>query len=326
MGRNNRRCWSVVVLVGMGLATAVSGEKDAVAPTAKQIAQWIQDLDDDQFAVREAASKNLLKAGKAVIEAVATAAAKNSPEVAVRSFQILEDLTSSPDEATARSAKEVLVKLAASTNPAVADRAKGALRAHQQRVAAVLEACGAQVQTSEGQIVAVNFDAAKELGKNLRLLHELPDLTSLSFSTPLMDDAGMAALKNLPRVATLNLFESRVGDEGLKYLKTLPSLRRVPMGKTLVTDKGLVHLKDLTQLEYVGLRGNQVTDAGLVHLKNLTKLTGLHLGETKITDAGLVELQPLIKLTSLTLTATAVTPAGVARLKQVLPQLQISYP
>jgi hypothetical protein len=346
VNRNDGGCWAVILIVWLGSTAAYAAGKGEAPASAGQIAQWIQQLDDDSFSVRESATQRLRKSGEAAIKAVAAAADGDSPEVTDRALRILEGLGSSADGATARAAKEALVKVAASEGP-VAAKARRMLRAHQQRIAATLERCGARAQTRDDRIIAVNFDGAKALGENLRLLHELPDLEELSFSTPLMDDDGLAELKGLPRLRELNLYRSRVGDEGLKYLKTLPSLRRVPMGETRVTDKGLVHLKDLTQLEYVGLRGNQVTDTGLVHLTKLTNLTGLHLGETKVTDAGLARLAHLAKLNLLILdhtrvsdtglehlkgltglrvldlSDTRVTGAGVARLKEALPQVQV---
>lgn len=347
MGQYTSGYWTAVLLVGLGSTAACAAEESEAPASAKQIAKWIQELDDDSFSVRESASKNLLKSGKAVIEAVAGAAAGDSREATHRATRILGEFTSSADRATATAAREALVKLAASRHSAAAGEARRALRSYQHRVVAALQRCGARVQTGEDRIIGVSFDAAKALGENLRLLHELPDVESLSFSTPLMDDDGLAELKGLPRLRELNLYRSRVSDVGLKTLKTFPSLRRVPMGETRVTDKGLVHLKDLTQLEYVGLRGNQVTDAGLVHLRKLTNLTGIYLGETKVTDAGLVHLRPLTKLNlllldhtpvsdaglehlkgltglrDLDLSDTRVTDVGVARLRKALPQVQI---
>lgn len=345
MGRCNAGCWTVVLLAGLGFTTACAEEGE---PSTQQIAQWIEELGDQSFAARDSASRELVKSGEAAIEAVAAAAVGDSLEVTVRVIRILEELSSPADSPAAGSAKQALAKLAASKHPAVALRARMALRASQLRIVAALERSGARVSSSGDRIVSVNFDAAKTLGPNLRLLHELPDLEHLSFSTTLMNDAGLAELQGLPRLRALNLYRSRVGDSGLKHLATLPSLRRVPMGETQVTDEGLVHLKDLTQLEYIGLRGNRVSDAGLVHLQKLTNLEGLYLGETQVTDAGLVHLRDLTKLTmlrldqtevsdvglehlqglvelqNLYLADTQVTAAGTDRLKQALPKVQIS--
>jgi hypothetical protein len=344
MQRSGSSYWAAALLVGWVSATTPAEE----TASAKQIAQWAAQLGDNSFAVRESASEQLVQAGRPAIEAVA-AAAMNAErlEVTVRALRILNELALSPDEATARSAKAALGELAGSKRPAVAARARSALRTYQLNVATVLQRCGARMQSSDGRIVSVNFDEAKDFVKHLHLLHELPDVEHLSFSTPLMDDDALAELRGLPRLRDLNLYRSRIGDDGLKHMATFPSLERIPMGETRVTDRGLVHLKDLTQLEYVGLRGNQVTDDGLVHLKNLTNLTGLYLGETKVTDAGLAHLKPLTKLNllllgqadisdaglehlkgltelrSIDLSETKVTEAGLASLKRAIPEVQI---
>src|SRR5262245_25619339 len=123
MGRNNRGCWTVVLLVGLGPTAAHAAQKSEAPPSAKQIAQWIQQLDDDVFSVRESASKNLLRSGKAAIGAVAAAAAGNSLEVTDRAVRILGELAASTERATARPAKEPLVELAASKHPPTAVRA-----------------------------------------------------------------------------------------------------------------------------------------------------------------------------------------------------------
>ena len=120
----------MVLLVGLGSTAGHAAEKSEAPPSAKQIAQWIQQLDDDVFSVRESASRKLLRAGKATIEAVAKAAAGKSLEVTDRAVRILDELASSTEGATARSAKAALVELAASKDPAAAVRARTALRGY----------------------------------------------------------------------------------------------------------------------------------------------------------------------------------------------------
>jgi hypothetical protein len=322
VGWNFRACRIAVLFVVLGSLAAAGAEASETPASAEQIAIWIRQLDDNAYSVRESASKNLLKSGKAVIGPVAKAAVGNSVEVTSRTIHVLEELASSDDVATVEEAIEALLTLARSDQPA-APRARKALRNYQYRIVGMLERCGAQIDFREDLVVGVDFNGAKVLKGYLHLLHELPDLEHLSFSTPLMDDERLAELQGLPRLWDLYLYRSNVSDAGLKYLKTFPSLRRVPMGETRVTDKGLVHLKDLTQLEYVGLRGNRVTDDGLVHLKNLTKLTGLFLAETQVTNAGMEHLKGMTALQQVYLWDTKVTEAGVAKLKKALPQAQV---
>jgi hypothetical protein len=310
------RMWNLIVFVGLPLLLCpypIRG--DEPPPPAAAIRQWIKDLDDDRFAVREAASRHLAQAGHEAIDAVVQSATGNSLEVTVRAVRIVTTWSASQDTQTAGAAKAALVKLADSRHPAAASRAKEALLDLQLQVVRRLEQIGASVEIDSSGITSVNLDKVGALATALPLLRQLPDLEDLSLSNSRMNDDLMAELKDLPKLKHLNLYRSGVGDAGLKYLKNLPSLRSVPMGETKVTDAGLVHLKDLKQLEYVGLRADKITDAGLEHLQDLTNLTGLYLGETKVTDAGLVHLKRMTKMNYLLLDHTGVTDAGLEHLK-----------
>lgn len=288
----------------------------------KRIAQWVKDLDAKAFAVREAATDNLIAAGMAAVGPVAEAALGRSLEARQRAFRILGELGQSADANTVHAVKLALAKLAASNSQAAAGSAREALRQFQVRLIRKLEEGGASVRMEGDRVVGISFDSAKVIGPNLRLLHELPDLTYVSLSNRAVGDQALAALRGLKKLDYLNLYRSRITDAGLVHLKHLPALKHVPMGETLVTDAGLVHLKELTQLEYLGLRGNAITDAGLVHLKKLTNLTGLYLGETKVTDAGLVHLKGMTKMEYLRLHSVAVGDAGLEHLK-AMPNLEI---
>jgi hypothetical protein len=311
------------MLATIPFAARLCAEESGRTAPPQPIAQWIKELDDDRFSVREAATRKLAAAGKEAVAALAAAADGDSPEVTHRSLGILRRLFLSSDASTTAAAKAALLKLAASKNAAVAERAEEALRARQQQVLADFQRAGASFEITDGRVTALNLDEVKEPRTVMPLVQELPDLESLGLSNPEVGDEELAHIKGLRKLQRLDLFKSRISDEGLKVFKHLPSLSWVPMGKTRVTDAGLVHLKDLTQLEYVGLRANQVTDAGLVHLENLTNLTGLHLGETKVTDAGLVHLRRMTKLTSLRMWDTKVTQDGLDRLQKTLPHLEI---
>jgi hypothetical protein len=299
--------WS---LAGLAADTSPSDDK-----TERQIRRWVRELDDDRFELRQAATENLLRAGRPAIAALAAAVGRNL-EVTQRAFDILKDLTLSADERTGELAQAALARLAESKDAEIAGRGKEAVLFRQWRVAGEFEKAGASVQVRDGKIVGLFFGKAQIAGLDFRRLRFLPDLEQMSLGNPQVDDAVLAQLGGcLPKLEHLDLFTSSIGDAGLKHLKGLPRLKSVPMGQTRVTDAGLVHLKDLTQLEYVGLRGNNVTDAGLVHLKGLTNLTGLYLGETKVTDAGLVHLKGMTKMSHLRLHTVAVTDAGLEHLR-----------
>jgi hypothetical protein len=332
-----------IAFVGLCLPSAAP----AAPPSQQVIRQWVHALDDDEFAVREAATENLRKAGTVAIEALVAAATGDSLEVTCRTLQILHELSAEPDPETTAAATAALKKLAVSKHAAAAYRARKALLRPRLEVVRTLEQAGAAVEIKGYAIVGVDLDNAKVSPATVALLRKFPELETLSAGNVQMDDDALAEVHDLPRLWHLNLYQSGVGDAGMKVLKGLPALRHVAMGGTKVTDAGLVDLQDLTQLEYLGLRADRVTDAGLVHLRKLTNLTGLTLSETQVTDAGLVHLCGMTRLTSLRLDTTGVTDdglrnlaalpklteldlwktkateAGVARLKKALPRLEV---
>jgi hypothetical protein len=337
------------LLGGAIVLVVCPGASKAAAPprSDEQLARWARDLDDDRFAVRESAHRNLSQAGRRALPALVAAATSESLEVATRAFRLLRRLLGSADDSTIDEVRAVLNRLAASGQARTAAKARSVLRGHQGQIVARLEKGGGRVSYRGDQVVSVDLDGAPRLAPLLPLLRYLPDLESLSASNRQMDDAALAQLVGLRKLQELNLYQSGIGDGGLVHLKSLPALRRVPMGETKVTDAGLKHIAGLTQLEYVGLRGNLVTNAGLVHLRKLTNLTGLHLGETRVTnaglahladmkkveylflhnvavsDAGLVHLEALTGLQRLYLWKTRVSPEGLARLRRALPKVVV---
>jgi hypothetical protein len=338
----------MAIVVGSWWSCLTTPSRSAAPPLRDgKIARWVQQLDDDQFAVREAAHANLLRAGRPAIPAVSDAASSGSLEVTTRVFRIFRSLVTSMDNSTAEAAREALMKLTASGHPQVAARARQVLRAELDHVARKLREAGCSVEFKGDRVVYVSLNSVAKVAPLVPLLRCLPDVQALSGRNRQVDDAVLAQLTGMRKLEDLNLFESGLTDEGLKLMKHFPDLRSVQMGHTKVTDAGLKHLENLTQLEYVGLRENHITDAGLVHLRKLTNLTGLYLGGTKVTNAGLKHLTGMTKmnylrlydvvvtdagldhlvgmtmLEQLELWGTKVTSAGVDRLQKALPKLQI---
>jgi tetratricopeptide (TPR) repeat protein len=70
--------------------SAVGDEPKKAPPTKEQIAQWIRDLEDDNFEKRQEATKRLWEAGKAAEAALREAAKSPDPEVSRRSREVLD--------------------------------------------------------------------------------------------------------------------------------------------------------------------------------------------------------------------------------------------
>lgn len=305
-----RHLLGLILLIGAPLAVRADNKEDE----AVRIRQWVRQLDDERFDVRQEASAKLREAGVKAVPALEAAAGK-SLEVTERVFKILNALAAAPDLNAAHAAQDALGRLGQSKDADIARRANEFARDRQWKIAGVFEQAGARVHTEDDKIVSIYFGEARIAGLDFRTLRHLPHLQKLHLGNKQVDDAVLAQLGTLPKLEYLDLFQSSIGNDGLKHLKKFPNLKMVPMGMTRVTDAGLVHLKGLTQLEYVGLRGNAVTDAGLEHLKDLTNLTGLYLGETKVTDAGLVHLKGMTKMSYLRLHHVDVGDTGLKYLE-----------
>jgi tetratricopeptide (TPR) repeat protein len=77
------------VLAAVLLLPAVSfAQKEAEPPTPEQVAQWVKELGDNDFDVRESASKKLWEAGEAAEEAVLAATKSGDAEVSRRANEL----------------------------------------------------------------------------------------------------------------------------------------------------------------------------------------------------------------------------------------------
>ncbi len=73
-------CLVAIVVSASSVRADDAKDKPAAAPTALQIAQWLKDLDSDDFQVRQQASSRLIGAGKHAAGQVAKAAEGEMPK------------------------------------------------------------------------------------------------------------------------------------------------------------------------------------------------------------------------------------------------------
>jgi hypothetical protein len=114
-----------------------------------QVRQWIAQLDDDDFAIREQAAKSLAHAGQMAIGPLAEGVVSVNPEVAWRCSETLERIALEGDEATMDRVVQVLGELAAHGKPQLSQFAAD-MRQRQRvfrhnRAAAAIRELGGQV-------------------------------------------------------------------------------------------------------------------------------------------------------------------------------------
>lgn len=117
---------------------------------AADISTLIEQLDDADFARREAADESLGQLGRQAIDPLVQAAAGPSPEVTSRAVGLLERMMESDDPQTIDAADEALVSLLDSDAPQAATLAQAALARkaliREQRAIEKIKQLGGQVQ------------------------------------------------------------------------------------------------------------------------------------------------------------------------------------
>ena len=107
---------AAVILLLSALAVAEPAKNAEKKPppkaTPENIAQWVKDMDCDDYAVREQAVAWLTAAGKPAVGPVAVAAKGTSLEVTTRAVKVLENLLSGKDAVANAAAKAALEELA----------------------------------------------------------------------------------------------------------------------------------------------------------------------------------------------------------------------
>jgi hypothetical protein len=192
--------WGLGAGLGLLAVSLLARADDAAsAPTpagdvAAEISRLIPQLDDAEFSQRQAASQELMEAGKAVFPELEKAALEGSREASGRAIDILRTQFARGDDATKQAAQAALERLAKSNNAGAAQKANDVLNPPKAvedpfngrfGVAPVIRGAGLQIQVA-GNIggarrVSTRRDAngkveieAEENGKKIKITKQ-PD-------------------------------------------------------------------------------------------------------------------------------------------------------
>jgi hypothetical protein len=237
--------------------------------------QWVRELDDDRYAVREAAQKKLAAAGSQALATVSGIAAAGSLESSTRAVSVLVGWADASDKKLGMAALEQLA--------ALQNRPIEAAMAH-ERLAEFREAAA--------------LEAIKELGGRFDYDRQFGMVGGPS--TPLQIiigpkwKGGVEGLKHvaaLRSATTLSLHSAPLGDEAAEQLAALPQIRRIELYGTEVSPEAVAKLQprlpntmiDVRSGARLGIRGliiEQVVDdspaavAGLERNDKITEFAG----------------------------------------------------
>jgi hypothetical protein len=200
------------------------------APAAAEIGEWIAQLNDDRYLVRERATRQLLDAGPAALDQLQVAADADRPEPADRSVWILRRLTNAKEPGMKRQALEHLAKL--KKRPQVAAAARQTLNELQH------EEAREAIEQLGGRYVEGDFMLqAGAIGHAGRL-----DLDERWHG----GDAGVVHLRHLNGMRTLRIVGTDISAEALcNELPHCETLQGVWLYGTKLTPDDLAKLRKL---------------------------------------------------------------------------------
>jgi hypothetical protein len=263
-------CTALLLFYGAGRARAqeapgapaVDGESQATAavePTPaepgvdpKRLSQLVADLDNDRYAVREAAQKQLIAIAQPALDAVAEVAAKGSLESATRAVNILSEWADSKEDSLSVAALERIAAL--ETRPIEAAMAF-------ERLAVVREAEAVEaIKALGGRFDYDRATAGGMGGVNLGLQVIIgPQWKGGS--------EGLKHIANIRNATILSLHSAPLGEEAVAEIASLGQLRRIEIFGTPapISPEGVEKLRPQLPNTMLDVRGGaRLGIAGLV--------------------------------------------------------------
>lgn len=337
-----------VILVACWLLVVGSGIVAAAAET-DQIQAWLGQLDDEEFARREAATERLREAGDASIEALAAGAVSSSPEAAWRAGEALKQIALNGNEQTIDRVAAALERVG-KTGRGGMHQVVAEIRARQRqlrhdRAALQIRKLGGGLSGGFGEGLPAGFMMAAPV-----FLEEVEEVLDAPL-VPVAVAVDVPPAKEAPRLEAdeaLPLPEKAVLEEVVADL--FPA-------EEAAAAEAIIHIPLLIEEEEevlggvgggfmavdiafgVGGMGDEVDpagtlqiaeslalgpewrggDQGLAVLRDLPDITTVAIGGAKLTDAALEHIAALPKLRSINIRGTKFSAAALRKLHRARP-------
>lgn len=199
----------------------------ATPPAPEKIAEWVAQLDDDHFAIRETAQQQLASAGAPALAKIGEAAAGGSLESSTRAVNVLMAWAQSADAELNLGALEQLAAL--KNRPA-----ESAMAA--DKLADVRELAAIKAIVDQGG--QVNID--QQVGAFNGVSQSLQVVIGLKWKGGL---DGLSRLKDVRRASTVSFHSSTLGEEVVDAMPSMPQLLRIEFYGVEVSPESLEKLK-----------------------------------------------------------------------------------
>jgi hypothetical protein len=284
---SNRFSWCLATWLFLGWfvdpITAVqpdeSDRQGASQLSLEKVAQWIADLDSDEFLVREYATENLVQAGDVAVKPLLDSLRDQQWEVNTRVVFILQQMALGGDPDVEEAAREALVQISQSAIRSASQRALATLagidEVRQQRALVELVRLGAKTLPERSQVTATVYGI--EIGndwlgteRDLYQVRRLQGLQQVTFSGERVTNEWLEHLVELPNLEYLVLSNSSVTDPGMEFIGQLKRVRMLEMRYVPVTDESVDQLAQLQTVAQFRLFGTGITSDGATSLRERT--------------------------------------------------------
>jgi hypothetical protein len=239
----------------------------------QRLAEWVKQLDADEFLTRETATAHLLRAGPAALPALKSVLQSGSLEATSRAFYVVRELGLIASLSDGEEAWNLLKELSGRKEvPSIARRAAATLADLTQRrsnqAVSELEHLGAAIQRSE-EVNGIPLDnpiTYLEIGPafrgtvaDLSRLKWVADMPQVIFTGQEANDAWIKQIASMAALTELHLYRTQVTAVGLAALADHPALAQLGIYYTPIGDEALAPLAKLPALRFVKLYGTKTT-------------------------------------------------------------------
>ena len=258
---------------------AAGADPEPQSVTAREVRQWVRNLNSDRFIEREVATEKLIEAGAQSVAPLVSALTENNLEVTTRAVYVLRELALSLDPKAEAAARTALEKMAEPRVTAAARRARETLNTldilRQDRALAELKELGAVVRNQQSamafgvpqQYTIEIGDAWRGQAKDLSRLSWLKDVGELILDGPKVTDHWLQYVPKSGGQLALTIKQAKITDEGIKHLVDVKNLQMLSLLYVPISDQSVPSLQQVTVAGRMRIYGSRMTRAGAERLQ-----------------------------------------------------------
>jgi hypothetical protein len=272
-------CLLLHVRLGAQMATVA-----VETQSADDVARWIEQLNADEFLVREEATVRLVAVGAPVIEPLLAAIREDGrrPEVNLRAVYVFKRLALAGDDQLAEASRQALEKVAAMRLGTATQKATETLASlqfiRQVRAFDALVKLGAKTipENTQHMSYVEGFEFGEQWrgsADDLARLRYLPQLRTMLMSGEQVNDDWLDHLSHVDQLMALTVHRASISGQGIERLVPLQNLRWIEIRYAPIGDESVEILSKLGAANYLRLYGTNISPQGAERLRQALPMT-----------------------------------------------------